>query len=524
MNRKTLSKVIILLLLVFSFHCGKQSSQSDSLIVGVSGDTDSLNPLFSVSRLGKEISQMLFLNLLEEQPDFSEFKPELADSWETLNNGEIVRFHLNTRALWTDGVPVTANDVEFTFGLQTNEKIGWSGASVKDRISKVVAVDDSTVEFHISEPYLDQLMDINDGVILPKHQLEGLSVEELKDFSFSKMIVGSGPYKIKSYVSNQYIEFINNPDCFRIQPKIKHIVFKIIPDQNQMFTQLQTGEIQVLDGLTPQNAAGIKDKKLNINVQSFPYVQYVEIAWNLNNPLFDSKEIRTALTQAIDRDALVNHLLIGYGSKANSPIHPMLWAYKQDLPELAFDPQAAKNILKANGWIDSDGDGVISKNGKPFEFKLVTNIGSQVREDAIIMVQEMLGKVGIKVVPQKLEWSVYVEKLLGKQYDAVLLGMMSPTKVDVYPAWHSSMAGPDGFNFSCYQNSTVDKLIENARNLKDRKDALPLWYEFQEIIVSDQPASFLWIPDRIVALDPSIKGFKFSPVSTFFNISEWYFD
>ena len=152
----------------------------------------------------------------------------------------------------------------------------------------------------------------------------------------------------------------------------------------------------------------------------------------------------------------------------------------------------------------------------------MTNIGSQVREDALVIIQEMLKKVGVKVVPQRMEWSVYVEKLVSRDYDAVLIGMMSATKVDVFPVWHSSMCGPDGFNLSCYKNDKVDELISSTRTIINRQAAIPLWYLLQDIIVDDQPATFLWIPERLVGLDSRLAGYKFSPVSTFFNIAEWY--
>jgi peptide/nickel transport system substrate-binding protein len=130
----------------------------------------------------------------------------------------------------------------------------------------------------------------------------------------------------------------------------------------------------------------------------------------------------------------------------------------------------------------------------------------------------------VRVIPAKLEWTVYVEKLTARDFDAVLIGLMSATKVDLFPTWHSSMTGPNGFNLSNYRNARVDELIERAREIDDLERAVPLYAELQNIIREDQPATFLWVPDRTVAMNSSLKGCLFSPVSTYFNIDEWYFD
>ena len=506
------------------FSCGKIEQSIDTLVIGVVSDAASMNPLLTRSRFDSEIAQLLFLSLMEEQPDLISFKPELANSWEALDGGKRILFHLRTNVFWSDGVRTTARDVKFTFDKQMDAGIGWAGAAVKDRIREVQVLDDSTVQFLFAEPYMYQLMDINDGVVLPEHVLNKLSPEEWKTSSFGTNPVSNGPYRLKSWVPNQFISFTRNERFYDSRlPRIPHIIFKVVPDQTQLSIQLKTGEVHIVDGLFPSEAAPIAEESNRIAVEHFPYGQLVQLSYNLNNPLFADKRLRKALTLAIDRQALVDHLLSGFGQICTSPIHPMLWAFDAKLKPTPFSPQEAKVLLQQAGWQDSNGDGVLDKNKKDFAFDLLTNIGSQTREDAQIMIQEMLRKVGVKVVPQRLEWSVYVEKLSARQYDAVLSGLMSATKVDPLPAWHSTMVGPDGFNLSCYRNPAVDDLIDKARVIADPQVAMPLWADFQERIIDDAPATFLWVPDRVVGIDKRLKGYRFSPVSTFFNISEWHF-
>jgi peptide/nickel transport system substrate-binding protein len=515
---------LIALILFCGFSCSRKEQGSDTLIIGVVSDVASMNPLLTRSRFDAEISQMLFLTLMQEQPDLVTFTPELAKSWDILEDGKKIVFHLRTDVYWSDGIKTTAQDVKFTFEKQTADSLAWAGASVKTAIKDVQALDDSTVQFIFAEPYLYQLMDINDGVILPAHILGKLALKDWKDSAFNTNPVTNGPYKLKSWAPNQYIELAGNERFYDAkQPQISNIIFKVVPDQTQLATQINTGEVQVVDGLAASEAAKVGRESDKIRIEHFPFGQLVQVSYNLNNSLFADKQVRRALTLAIDRQALVDHLLSGYGKVCTSPLHPMLWAYDSNLKPLPYSPEEARSLLQQTGWQDADNDGVLERNGIKFEFELLTNIGSQTREDAQLMIQDMLKKVGIKVVPQRLEWSVYVEKLSARQYDAVLIGLMSATKVDPFPAWHSSMIGPDGFNLSCYVNPEADDLIDRGRTLADREQALPIWYEFQRKINEDAPATFLWLPERIVALDSRLKSYKFSPVSTFYNLSEWRF-
>ena len=507
------------------FSCGARIDKSHILVIGITGDTDSINPILTRSLFGNELSQMLFLNLMEEQPDFITFEPELAKSWEVSPDRKAYTFHLRTDVYWTDSTKVTADDVLFTFQLQKNKDIGWSGSSSKDHIADVRKLDDSTVVFIFDRVYLDQLMDINEGVILPAHILNHLTPEEIKSAPFSLMPVTDGPYRLKSWMPNQYIELEANDLFYDASlPNIKSIVFKIVPDKYQLLNQLKTGEVHFVEGVPAKEISSGEDGYSGIVFQHFPYLQYVQIFWNMKKPLFQDVRIRKAMTLAIDRQALVNFLLTGYGKVCRGPIHPQLWAYNPNLEDVPYNPEKAKMLLKECGFQDNDQNGFLEKDGQEISFTLMTNIGSETKEDAQVMIQEMLKKIGVRVVIQRFEWSVFVDRVVARDFDAVLMSMMSATKVDLFPAWHSSMSGPEGFNLSCYANTEVDRLLETARALADQDEAKNLWYHFQDIISRDVPGTFLWVPERVVGLDKRIKNVRFSPASAYFNLPEWSFE
>jgi peptide/nickel transport system substrate-binding protein len=507
------------------FSCVARIDKNRILVIGITGDTDSINPILTRSLFGNELSELLFLNLMEEQPDFVTFEPELAKSWEVSADKKTYTFHLRTDVYWTDSTEVTADDVLFTFQLQKNKDIGWSGGSSKDYIAEVKKLDDSTVVFIFNRVYLYQLMDINEGVILPEHILNHLTPEEIKSAPFSQMLVSDGPYRLKSWIPNQYLELEANKLFYDSSvPNIKSIVFKIVPDKYQLLDQLKTGEVHFVEGIAPKEIASSDDNDSGIVFQHFPYLQYVQIFWNMKKPLFQDVRIRKAMTLAIDRQALVDFLLAGYGQVCRGPIHPQLWAYNPNVEDVRYDAEEAKALLRDCGWKDRDNNDYLEKDGQDLSFTLMTNIGSETKEDAQVMIQEMLKKIGVKVVIQRFEWSVFVDRVVARDFDAVLMSMMSATKVDLFPAWHSSMSGPDGFNLSCYSNPEVDRLLETARALADQEEAKKLWYRFQDIISRDVPGTFLWVPERVVGLDKRIRNVRFSPASAYFNLPEWSFE
>jgi len=517
-----MKRLIHLCLLFILLSCGGGKRQRDALIIGLINDVSSLNPLLTTSSVDNDVQGRLFLTLLEEQPDFTTFKPRLAKSWEFSPDGKKITFHLRGDVYWIDGVKVTARDVRFTWLKQRDPQIAWIHMSTKAHIRDVQVVNDSTVAFIFSKTYPYQLMDANEGYILPEHILKDLEGPEWRTTTFNRNPVTNGPYKLRRWVSQQFIELVANESYYEPgKPRIKRVIFKIVPDQTALLTQLETGEIDVMEGLPPKDVERISERG-DIEVVRFPDLQYVYIAWNGRDPLFQNVRIRRALTMAIDRQAIIRSVYYGFAQECISPIVPLLWAYNQRIKPLPYDPASARSILKAEGWIDHNGDGWIDKDGKKFEFELMTNYGNQIRRDIMIMVQAQLKEIGIKVNLRTYEWTVFSEKLRKGDYQAAITGWRVGTKVELRSFWHSSQIGRAGFNRVFYCNPVVDRLIDRAEEILDRKEALPLWHRLQEIIYNDQPVTFLYVPQRIVGVNKRIKGYQMNPLSVFYNLRDWY--
>ena len=504
-----------------------KSSQSqdrdETLIIGALSDPATLNPLVATTSEEKDIIERIFLKLLDEQDDFLNFHPRLAKSWEFSEDGLAITFQLRDDVNWADGKPCTAHDVRFTWKLQTDTTIAWPYRHLKDRISDVEVIDDHTVTFHFTKRYPYQLMDANDGVIVPKHLLEVISRDRFRSHPFGRQPVGNGPFKLKEWVSDQYIELVSNPDYYETgKPHLTRVIFRFVPDGLSLLIQLKAGEIDCMEAIPTEAVAELNKEYKDVTIYKYPSRGVTYIAWNSKNVLFEVRTVRRALSMAIDRNSIIETLMNGMAVECKSPMSPLIWAYDPSIEAIPFDPEEAKRILDEMGWSDTDGDGIIDKNGKPFEFEMITNHSTQLRVDIMTMAEAYLKRVGIKVNIRPLEWSHFIEKVVASDFSSCVLGWDLSTKADLSDHWHSSASRPRGYNRVYYYRAEVDSLIDLARNTLDPEAARDLWYRCQRIIYQDQPFTFIAVPYEVNGLHSKFKGVRASPISFFINLRDWY--
>jgi peptide/nickel transport system substrate-binding protein len=496
-----------------------------TLVVGEIGDVDALNPLISSTRNASDVEGMLFLTLTEINPDLDSYSPSLAKSWEFSQDHLRLTFHLRDDITWTDGVKTTAHDVKFSFEKQTDPLIAWSAIRWKEFIEDVQVVDDTTVTFIFREVYPYQLMDASVGAILPMHLLEHVPSEEMKTCEFNRQPVGNGPFKLKKWISQQTIELVANEDYYAGRPFLDRVVFRIIPDQTSLLAQLKSGDVDLMESIPPQDVPKMErdflQGKADVRIVRYPSRAYGYIGWNLQNPLFESKKVRQALTMAIDRENLIEAVYFGLAQPCHSPISPILWAYNPDMPLFPFDPQRAKQLLAQEGWVDHDGDGWIDRGGRKFEFTLKTNQGNRIREAITVIVQDQLAKLGIKVNPRLIEWTVFSDQTNRKEFEAIVAGWSVGLKVDLTTIWHSESMN-DKFNYVSYSNGDVDRLIEMAKREMDRSKAKLLWDEAQRLIVEDQPYTFLYIPEQVNGIHKRFRDVQMDTRGTFIHPEQWW--
>ncbi len=489
------------------------------MFIGVTGDFDSFNELNAADSEALQVIQyMLFMSLTTLDANL-QFAPQLAESWKFSSGDTMLTFHLSKNVFWTDGAPTTAADVLFTYQLATNPNVAYPAASRFDQTAKVEILDDYTIRFHFKQPYPDALFDTQ-MPILPKHILEKIPPDKIADCEFNRRPVGNGPFQLAEWQANQRLIFKANDHHALGRPRLDRVVFQIIPDEAVLLTNLMTGAIDVAAGLSPLSFKQIASQA-QLQARRYPGRNFAFIAWNLNRPLF-TRRVRQALTHAINQQEIIDTLLEGFAQPAVGPLLPFVWAYDSTLQGLAFDAEMAKRLLQEEGWKDMDGDGILDQRGKKFEFTLCTNADNQLRKDAAVMVQAQLKKIGAEVKIELIEWNLLLEQVFErKNFDAVISAWDADFTANPAALWHSGSIA-NGYNFVSYRNARTDELLEKGRTIVDRRIAEPLWHEFQKIIMEDCPYTFLFVPERLAAVNQRVQGVKMDVRSHLANIHEWW--
>jgi len=489
-------------------------------VIGVETDADALSPFASATVTGSDIHGILFQSLARTNPDMATYSPELARSWEFSQDHKSLTFHLRRDVTWHDGVPFTAYDVEFSLPIYKDKRIAYGAVRWLDHITGAVALDSFTVRFDFDAVYPYQLTDANVGAPLPKHLLEGIPVEELLHHPFNRRPLGNGPFELESWTPQQSIVLRAYEGYGDGRPPLDRVVFKIVPDRTSLLAQLKTGGIDLYPKFPPHAYEELRSTP-GLVIDRVPSRSYYYLGWNNAHPLFADRRVRRALTMAIDRERIVNSLLYGLGQVIHGPILPFLWAHDPEIPPIPYDPEGAKELLAEAGWEDHDGDGWLDKDGEPFEFTMKTNENNDLRKDIVVVVQEMLAKIGIKVHPVTVEWTTFVEQMNRKEFESDCYGWRQGVKVDLTAIWHSRSLD-DIYNQVSYSNPEVDRLMDEAALELDRGKAKELWSQVQRLIAADAPYTFLFNLDDVHAVHKRFRDVRFLTYAWNYYLHEWY--
>ncbi|MEE9562028.1 MAG: ABC transporter substrate-binding protein, partial [Thermoanaerobaculia bacterium] len=416
----------------------EEPRRGGTAVIGSGADFGGVNELTSShSTFSRAILEKLFLHLLEEQPDYAlhppTFAPQLAASYEWSEDHLVLTLHLRPEVVWSDGVPVTAEDVRWTWQAQIDPELAWEYAQVKESIVDMEVVDSHTLKVLFKQAAASQLTDLNEGVILPRHVWSRLPAVEWNERAewFTENLVVNGPFTLESWSPQSEIVLERNESFYKPeQPYLDRVVFRIVPEKSNRILQLLAGDLDLVEQIPPAEAARIRDDEA-LDLLEFWHRQYDFICWNLDNPLFAAAATRRALTLAIDRQSIIDALLFGYARVATSPIISTVWAHDPELEPWPYDPAAARELLAGEGWRDADGNGILDRDGQPFRFELSTNTDSRIRVDAAVMIQEQLRRVGIDARVRRMEFNTLVDKNLEHDFDATLGAWGIDTSLDL---------------------------------------------------------------------------------------------
>lgn len=469
------------------------------------------------------VNRVLFSGLTQPGKDLAP-APDLATKWETSDDELEWTFYLRDDVLWHDGEKFTAEDVAYTFNeIVLNKELGANNSSYFQKVKEVQVVDDFTVKFIMESAVaaLPAYLSFNTEII-PKHIFEGKDPWELTSFN-KENPVGTGAFKLKSYTSGQSVILERNEDFYGEQALLDEVEYKVLSDVNTHVAQILSGELSIfaLDDLASIDRINQSD---SVSVYGRETPRFFWLIVNHELEKYQDKRVKQAILHAIDRQNIIDTVLKGYGTIADAGIAPALGEYyTDDVKRYEYDPERAKELLAEAGWTDTDGDGIVDKDGEPFTIDFEVGIQGDL-EAVSQMVQQYLVKVGLDVKLNVMEWNAMIQDVVvNRDYEMSLNWWRYPADPDLSAYMHSDNV--KGNNIPHYKNPELDKLLDEGAQTSDVEKRKEIYIEAQKLMAEELPYIFLWYPQEAQVRIDKLKGVPDLAFGDALHyIHEWYIE
>jgi peptide/nickel transport system substrate-binding protein/microcin C transport system substrate-binding protein len=506
-----------------------EAKKGGTLFLSLSNNPKVMNPILSSDANSSSVEPFLWARLFTEDAATLAPLPFLAEGYTISKDRKSYTFKLQSIAKWEDGTPVTADDVRFTFDTMMNPKVDaaplrayWEGVTLEIK-------DSSTFTFTVKEPKFDTLRSLYLFQVVQKKQFAAEA-----DYNKARGIlqpVGNGPYKLKTFSRDQRVEFERVKDWWGNSiPHLKNrfnadrVVLRIVTDPNLEYERFVKGDLDIME--FPASAVELYAKKVletdkgrfgksekdGKDMWSSEFINkaprgYSYVGWNLKNPIFSSKKTRQALARLANYQEMIDKIYYGFQHQATSPFGSLTLNSDPSLRKpgkmLTYDLGKALELLKADGWADTNGDSILDKmiGGKKtdFKFTLKYNSNNPSRGKIAQVLKENFKKAGIEMEIRAMEWNAYLTDVDNRQFDALILAWTATPYPNPKQTWHTDAEKNQGSNFVSYSNPKVDALITKANLEFDLKKRAGILQEINRILYDDQPYMFLFEPRSMIA-------------------------
>lgn len=496
-------------------------ARGDQFIDDFGTKVGKLTPLVSSDVYQTWVELIVCESLASRDPNTLEYVPRLASRWEISKDGLTMRFFLRRGVTFSDGSPLTADDVTYTFELIQNPAIQADRArAYLTKLKEVKKIDDYTVEFTFSEVYYLNFETIASASVLSRAFYSKFTPEQYNERT--GLLMGSGPYMLEdpeNWTPGNGVRLLRNPRYWGVPGTFDRLIFGETESEFTSYVKYGNREMDVLR-CTPEV---FDNAKANPKIMEFSDAKaytstfggYTYIGWNQKRKVdgvdkptrFADKRVRQALTMLIDRERLVNEIYRGYGLVASGPFSPIGPQSDPSIQPWPFDQTKARALLREAGFEDRNGDGIIEDSaGVPFKFTFTYSTGNALTEKIILFIKDALSAGGIAMDTEPVDWPVLINKLNASDFDAVTLGWSSNPESDPYQVFHSSQIAGQGDNRTAYINPELDKVIDEARTTMDRATRMKLWNKVHAILHEDQPFTFMVSRQALRVFDKRIKN------------------
>ncbi len=459
----------------------KAAHSGGTITIGHGSRPGIINPILTSETISASLMNLIFSSLVKIDAA-NRPVPDVAESWEVSDDGLVWTFFLRRDVKFHDGHSLTAHDVEFTYRSIMDPKNMAPSAEKYKLIDKIEVEGDYVFRVELKHPFAPFIHWMM-RAIAPSHLLKN---SDLRNTPFNQHPVGSGPFKLTDWTEDDTIVLDANKEYFlKGRPVLDRLIFRTYPDKKLALRAISDGEMDIALDLAAADLMFLS-KKGTFRACPTSNSYYYAIVLNLSDPLFEDVRVRKALDHAIDKDFIIKNQLKGYSKVCTGPFGVDSWGYNPNVQPVSYDVEKARKLLEQAGWQDTDGDGILDKDGKPFEISLVVPNISDNLERIAVAIRAQLVKAGIKV---KMEYSDEPVLSRKKPFQALLAKLSTGADPDhESKLWHSRWTES---NLASYENSAVDELLELGRQAGDLEKRKAVYYEAHRIIHDDCPAIFL---------------------------------
>lgn len=484
-----------------------------TLRIGNSDEPDSLNPLYAHTDAADQVFGLLYASLLRYD-DNGNYIPDLATEVPSLANGGIskdnltITVHLRKNAKWSDGAPLTANDWMFTYSAVNNKNnnvkttLGW------DDMASARAPDPYTIVIHLKKPDASILGNLAFGGAayppLPAHLLARLP--DLNRAEFNSRPISSGPFVLARWSHGSQLTFVPNRYYFRGIPKLREIRWKVVPDVNTLFNQLQTHEIDVEMGVNENDIARLAGMR-GYTIEKKLIANWRHMGINMSRPALEDVRVRLALAEGVDWKRINDTVYHGDNALASTDVYPALWA-APSIPRYPYDVANAKKLLASAGWTPGP-SGILEKGGVPLSLSISTGTNKQENQQAEVQIQSDLKAVGVDIAIHNYPVSLLFDRqgpLYTGKYDLEWSVNTNGPDPDNACLWATNCIPPHGSNTSWLSDPQVDRLAREATVTFDRNKRKALYQQEEERIHALVPAVFFYWENEYNAINSDAKN------------------
>jgi peptide/nickel transport system substrate-binding protein/microcin C transport system substrate-binding protein len=495
--------------LLASISVAQASSEerTGTFMESVSANPSSLFPLTNNDGEASAVQEMFFESLADRHWDTYDWIPSLAQKWEISQDGKQFTFTLNPAAKFSDGTPVTTEDVKFSFDLIFMK--GMMTAHLRpyySAIKKVEIIGKDKIRFTTGEVYYKNFDVVAGLTIFPKKHYSKLYEKDntMTKAEVTKDPLGSGMWLLEKWDGSRQIIFKRNPNYWNKAELVKsgrwnqdRYIFKIVPEDSVEFEMFRKGDL-TFKGLLPKqwtkqtSGPEFKSKLVKVKTVNKTPTGYSYIGWNLKNPILANKDVRWALSHIADLKTWINKIDYGMAEPTVGPYSVKSEQHDAAIKAVEFDLNKARERLTAAGWTKAGKGGILEKDGQRLALTIIyPQQSKETTEPKLVDFKQKAGKVGVEINLKAIDWTTFTKLLDDRKFDGAALGWSRDSDGDLKQIWHSDSINNKGSNFISYSNKDVDKLIEQHRATLDKKERTALARKLQRLIYEDQPYTFL---------------------------------